>query len=45
MWCLVLKQKDDGILNRFGINNVVVIKDEGEIVRDSGDIIEQACKN
>lgn len=30
---------------RFGLNNVVVIKDEDKIIRDGGDFIEQGCQN
>ena len=33
------------MVNRFGINQVVVIKDEGEMVREGGDFIEQGCQN
>jgi hypothetical protein len=29
------------MVNRFGLNKVVVVKDEGKIVRDGGDVIEQ----
>jgi hypothetical protein len=36
----VLEQKGEGIVNRFGINDVIVIKDEENAVRDSGDFIE-----
>ena len=41
LWRQVLKQKGQGIVNRFGIKHVVVVKDEDEIVRDGGDFIEQ----
>src|SRR5450756_2378694 len=44
-WWQVLEEKGEGIVNRFGINRMVVIKDEDEIVRDSGDFIEQGCQN
>ena len=37
----VLEQKGEGIVNRFGINHVVVVKDEDELVREGGDVIEQ----
>ena len=30
----MLEQKGEGFVNRFGINNVVVVKDEDEMVRD-----------
>jgi hypothetical protein len=45
LWWQVLEQKGEGMVNRFGLNNVVVVKDEGEIVRDGGDFIEQSCQN
>ena len=45
LWRQVLDQKGEGIVNRFGINRMVVIQDEDEIVRDGGDFIEQGCQN
>jgi hypothetical protein len=41
----VLEHKGEGILNRLGINQVVIVKDEDEIIRDSGDFVEQGCQN
>jgi hypothetical protein len=41
----VLEQKAEGIVDRFGINNVVVVKDEDEIVGDCVDLIEQGRQN
>jgi hypothetical protein len=41
----MLEQKGDDIVNRFGINRVVVIKDKNEIVRDSGDFVKQGYQN
>ena len=41
----VLEQKGEGIVNRFGIDHVVVVKDEDEIVRDGGDFVEQGRQN
>ena len=41
----VLEQKGKGIVNWFGINSVIVVQDEDEIVRDSGDFIEQGSQN
>ena len=41
----VLEQKGEGMVNRFGINHVVVVQDEDEIVRDGGDFIEQGRQN
>ena len=37
----VLDEIGEGHVNRFGINHVVVVKDEDEIVRERGDLIEQ----
>ena len=37
----VLDQKSEGIVNRFGINHVIVIEDKDEIVRDGGNFIDQ----
>ena len=45
LWRQVLEQKGEGIVNRFGINHVVVVKDEDEVIRDGGDFIEQGCQN
>ena len=45
LWRQVLEQKGEGIVNRFGINHVVVVQDEDEIVRDGGDFIEQGRQN
>lgn len=41
----VLDQKGEGIVNRLGLNHVVVVQDEDEIVRDGGDFIEQSNQN
>ena len=41
----VLEQKDKGLINRLGINHMVVIQDQDEIVRDGGDFIEQGRQN
>ena len=45
LWRQVLEQKGEGFVNRFGINHMVVVQDEDEIVRDGGDFIEQGCQN
>ena len=37
----MLEQKGEGIVDRSGINNVVVVQDEDEIVRDCDDLVEQ----
>jgi hypothetical protein len=44
-WWQVLEQEGEGIVNRSGINNVIVIEDENEIVRDGRDLIEQDGQN
>ncbi len=41
----VLEQKGEGFVNRFGIDHMVVVKDEDEMVRDGGDLVEQDCQN
>lgn len=41
----MLKQKGESLVNRFGLNHVVVVKDEGKIVQDVGDFIEQGRQN
>ena len=41
----VFQQKGEGIVDRFGLNHVVVVEDEEEIVRDGGDLIEQDRQN
>src|SRR5688572_25284892 len=40
----VLDQKGEGLVNRFGLNNVVVVKDEDKIIRNGGDFVEQSCQ-
>ena len=37
----VLEQEGEGIVDRFGIDRVVVVEDEDEIVREGGDLVEQ----
>jgi hypothetical protein len=37
----VLEQEGEGIVDRSGIDNVVVVEDEDEIVRDGVDLVEQ----
>jgi hypothetical protein len=41
VWWQVLDEIREGHVNRFGINHVVVVKDEDELVRERGDLIEQ----
>ena len=44
-WWQVLEQEGEGIVNRSGINDVIVIEDENEIVLDGGDFVEQGSQN
>jgi hypothetical protein len=37
----VLDQEGEGIVDRSGIDNMIVIKDEDESVRDGADLVEQ----
>ena len=37
LWRQVLDQKGEGLVDRFGINHVVVVKDEDEAFRDGGE--------
>jgi hypothetical protein len=43
VWWQVLEQKGENIVNRFGINHVVVVKDEDEMIWEGGNFIEQGC--
>ncbi len=45
LWWQVLKQEGQGIVDRFGINDVVVVKDEDEILGEGGDLVEQGRQN
>ena len=38
----MLEQKREGGVNRFGVNNVVVVNDQDEILRGASDFIEQS---
>ena len=40
-WRQVLEQKGEGVVDRFGVDNVVVVEDEDEIVRDRVNFIKQ----
>src|SRR5829696_2069990 len=44
-WRQVLQQKGEGIVNHSGVNNVIVVEDEDEIVRDGAYFIEQGRQN
>jgi hypothetical protein len=41
LWWQVLEHKSEGAINRFGIDNVVVIDDQDEIIHCRRDFIEQ----
>ena len=41
----VFDEEGQCIVNRFGINYVVVVKDENEIIGDGSNFIEQGCQN
>jgi len=49
--CLGIEQKGEGIVNggrrvdRLSINNVVVVQDEGKVVREWGNLIESGNQN
>jgi hypothetical protein len=44
-WRQVLDQEGEGIVYRVGINEVVVIEHEEEIVRDGSSFVEQGRQN
>ena len=37
----VFQQKGEGLVHRFGINHVVVVKDEDEAFREGGELVDQ----
>ncbi len=41
----MFEQEGEGSVDRFGIDAVVVVQDEHEIVRDGGDFIDQGRQN
>ena len=41
----VLDEEGQGLVNRFGIDQVVVVKDENEIVGDGGNFVEQGSQH
>ena len=41
----VREQKRDGGVDRFGIDDVVVVEENDEIVRDGRDVIQQRRQN
>ena len=40
----MLDQKGESLIDRFGLNHVVVVQYQDEVVRDGGDLIEQVCQ-
>jgi hypothetical protein len=44
-WRLVLDHKGESIVNRSGVNDVVVIEDEKEFLRDGVNFVEQSGQN
>ena len=42
---LVLEKKGEGVVDWFGINYVVIVKDEDEILEEGSDLIYQGCQN
>ncbi len=45
LWWQVLEQEGEGFADWLGINHVVVVKDEGNIVWDGGELVEQGGQN
>jgi hypothetical protein len=41
LWRQMLEQEGEGFVNRLGINHMLVVQDEDEVIRDGGDVIEQ----
>ncbi|MEO8315808.1 MAG: hypothetical protein ABI645_13570 [Pseudomonadota bacterium] len=41
----MIEQKGENLVNRFGINHMVVVKDKDEWIWNSGDAIEQDGQN
>jgi hypothetical protein len=44
-WRQVLEQEGEGIVNGSGIDEVVVVEDDNEIVRDGVNFVEQGCQD
>jgi hypothetical protein len=40
-WWQVLEQKGEDVVDRSGIDRVVIVEDEDDIVRDGVDLVEQ----
>ena len=38
---LAFEQKDESVVDRFGINQVIVVKNENKILRDGGNFVDQ----
>src|SRR5207245_3304690 len=41
LWWQMIEQKGEGLVNRFGLKHVVVVKDEDELVGNGDQVIEQ----
>ena len=41
----MIKQKGEGLVDRLSINNMVVVKNEDEMIRDARDVVEQRRQN
>ena len=44
LWRQVSEQKGEGLVHRGRVDNVVVVQDEDEGLRDGGDLVEQSCQ-
>ena len=42
LWRQVFEQKGEGLVDRFGINHVVVVKHEDEALREGGEFVDQS---
>src|SRR3712207_8893038 len=40
-WWEMIEQKGEGIVNRFGVDHMVVVKDQNDRIREDSDLIEQ----
>ena len=41
----VVEQESQNIVNLGGINDVIIVQDDDEILRDRGDVIDKGCQN
>ena len=44
LWRLVFDEEGQGLIDRSGIERMVVIEHEDERIRDGGDVVEQGCQ-